>query len=293
MDVGNFIRLAARSFAYRLRSVNSVTIDDYNAAAATYDEYYSRCLGKAGSTLIERFTVNEGDKIIDLASGTGYFTQRFAAAVGRHGRVIAIDLSPGMLAKNRDKAIANGFHNIDFYESDALAWLKEQPSGEVDGLVCGWGICYMNHSQLRSEIERVLRPGGCFGIIENRARSLQAVSDLFRDALVAHPQALAKNMQIALPSDERYLVKTFCKGLLEHVDAWRGEVIVPCASGEGAADYMLKSGASAGFIDALDKEHFDTMWAEFVKKADAKIARDGEIPVKHEYCGLVGKKKTI
>jgi hypothetical protein len=55
---------------------------------------------------------------------------------------------------------------------------------------------------------------------------------------------------------------------------------------------MLRSGASAGFIDALDQSHFDTMWAEFVKKADQRIAKNGEVPVKHEYCVLISAKKA-
>lgn len=288
----NLVKLSLRSINFRLRNVTSSTVGDYDAAAATYDDYYSRYLGKAGSTLTEKLPLRAGDTIIDLASGTGFFSHEIAAAVGATGHVFAVDLSPKMLARNRENAAAKQLANIDFIESDALEWLKDQPSGTADGLVCGWGICYMNHAILRNEIERVLRPGGFFGIIENRACSLQAVSDLFRDALLVHPDALAKNMSIALPSDEKYLVKTFCKGLLTRTQSWNGEIVVPCKSGEEVAEYMLRSGASAGFIDALDQSHFDTMWAEFVKKADQRIAKNGEVPVKHEYCVLIGAKKA-
>ncbi|PWB83412.1 MAG: methyltransferase type 11 [Methylocystaceae bacterium] len=288
----NFVKLSLRSVNFRLRNVTSTTINDYDAAAATYDDYYSRYLGKAGSTLTEKLPLKAGDTIIDLACGTGFFSHEIAAAVGEKGQVFAVDLSPKMLARNRENAAAKHLSNIEFIESDALEWLKGQPSGAADGIVCGWGVCYMNHTLLRNEIERVLRPGGFFGIIENRACSLQAVSDLFRDALLEHPEALAKNMSISLPPDEKYLVKTFSKGMLTRVDSWNGEIVVPCKTGEEVAEYMLRSGASAGFIDALDQTHFETMWSEFVKKADQRIARRGEVPVKHEYCVLIGRKKT-
>ena len=293
MSLINNARLATRTLLLKLRKINSSTVGDYNAASSTYDEYYSRYLGSGASTLLSRLPVRPGMTIIDLACGTGFFTHYIAEAVSPTGRVFAVDLSPGMLTRNREKAAERGLANIEFVEGDATAWLESLPESSVDGLICGWGICYMDHVKLRAHAERLLRPGGFLGLIENRANTLSAVSSIFEKVLSRYPQALIKNMDIHLPKDHQYLVKAFAKGQIECVESWDGDICVPCATGLEVAEYMLRSGASAGFIDALDPTMTDTVMTEFVNRVDLEFREKGGFPVKHEYCALLGRHRAV
>jgi ubiquinone/menaquinone biosynthesis C-methylase UbiE len=290
MSIKNLAKLLYRTVALKLRGEQADHTSDYDAAAATYDDYYSRYLGKEATSFMERLPLKSGLKVIDLACGTGFFSHYIARQIGETGQLTAVDLSSGMLARNRQNAEAKGLTNIQFVESDAIGFLRTIEDNSVDAVVCGWGICYMDHARFRSEIERVVRPGGFIGIIENRACTLKAVSDLFRKVILRHPDAIVKNVSLNLPQDHQYLVKTLCKGALKKTDASNGSVSVPCGKGREVAEYMVRSGASAGFLDALDKSRIDTVFGEFVTLADQMFQSGKGLQVKHEYCTLIAVK---
>lgn len=289
MQILNFLRLASRMAVLKVWGETSSTVDDYNTASATYDNFYPKYLGQSALTLMTQLPLRPGSRIIDLACGTGFFSHQIAEQIGPEGEVVAVDLSPGMLARSQDGAARKGLANISFVEADALAWLEAAPSGSADGVVCGWGICYMDHARLRSAAERVVRPGGFLAIIENRASSLSAVSDLFRSALLRHPKAVVKNVVLNLPKGHTDLGRMFCKTSFSLIKSWDGEVSVPCTSGTDVAEYMVKSGASAGFLNALDNEVFDKVVSDFISIADARYQK-GQVPVTHEYCALLATR---
>lgn len=283
----NVFKLLYRTITLKFSNVDSDHTSDYNIAAATYDDYYTRHLGKSSQAFFDMLPITSGMKMLDLACGTGFFTHRIARKIGGDGHLTAVDLSPEMLAQNRKNAFVEGLTNIEFVEADAIKVFDSQPDNSLDGVVCGWGICYMDHAQLRQKLERVVRPGGFIGIIENRANTLKAVSDLFRKVMIECPDALIKNMAISLPKDHCYLLKAFCKGSFQQVKAWDGKLSVPCRNGSDIVEYMLKSGASAGFINAIDKKMVDEVMQRLVKAADKCFQKQGNVPVVHEYCALL------
>ena len=63
--------------------------------------------------IIAALEVSPGDVVADLGSGRGYFTHRFADAVGPTGRVIALDAEEKGLAKVIDYAVERGVLNIE------------------------------------------------------------------------------------------------------------------------------------------------------------------------------------
>lgn len=283
-------QLIYRTVMLKLSRINSDPTTDYNAAAASYDAYYSKYLGKGALEMLEKLPFESGQHILDLACGTGFFTHRLAEKVGKNGKVVAVDLSFGMLQQNQENALSKGLANITFIESDALSFLSGLSDNSVDGIVCGWGICYMEHEKFLREIERIVKPGGFIGIIENRACTLKAVSDLFTKVLINYPKAMIKNMVIHLPKDKNYLSKLFGKGSFHVENAWDGEVIVPCNNGNEVLEYMVKSGASAGFLDALDKNLKPQVLQTFVHYADESFAKGQAVPVIHEFCAIVAQK---
>ena len=274
----------------KLGNINSNPTSDYDNVSESYDEYYSKYLGAGALEMLDKLPIGDGDNVLDIACGTGFFTHRLAEKVGSSGSVTAVDVSSGMLKCNQRNASSKGLLNIDFFHADALHFLSSVPSGSVDGIVCGWGICYMNHKELLKEMARIIKPKGFMGIIENRECSLADVSSVFKKALIDYPQALVKNMLIKLPKDKDYLIKTFCGNTFTVKNAWDGQVVVPCSNGNDILDYMIKSGASAGFIDSLDKELSDKVMSKFIFYADEKIKNGVGVVVSHDFSVLVAEK---
>jgi SAM-dependent methyltransferase len=70
--------------------------------------------------LVELAGIHQGSKVLDVATGIGEPAVTAARRVGPSGKVTAIDLSPGMLAIARERAIELGLSKIiEFRESDA------------------------------------------------------------------------------------------------------------------------------------------------------------------------------
>jgi demethylmenaquinone methyltransferase/2-methoxy-6-polyprenyl-1,4-benzoquinol methylase len=98
-----------------------------------------------------------GDAVIDVACGTGKLAEALAEQVGPFGRVLAVDLAPGMIAeataRHRDLV------QLEFQVGDALA--LPVPDGSFDAATIAFGL--RNLSDFADgfrELARVVRPGG-------------------------------------------------------------------------------------------------------------------------------------
>ena len=64
--------------------------------------------------IVERLALAPGMRILDAGCGPGRLTVPLAKRVGASGRVVALDLQPGMIARARVKVEAAGLSNVDF-----------------------------------------------------------------------------------------------------------------------------------------------------------------------------------
>ena len=156
----------------------------FDALAEGYDRAALRFFPFAADRLAQRLAPQPGEKILDLATGTG----AVAVAVGQRltggGRVIAIDISEAML----DRAFANvrrmALHNVDLHPMDAAA--LEFRAGYFDALACSFGLFFLSDmpAALR-EWRRVLRPGGRLHLTSFGTQAFQPLAELFCDGLTA------------------------------------------------------------------------------------------------------------
>jgi SAM-dependent methyltransferase len=96
----------------------------------------------------------EGERVLDVACGTGVVAREAARRCGTTGSVAGLDLGAGMIAVAR--RLAPG---VDFREGDALAlpW----PDAAFDAVVCQFGLMFFGDQEAAvRELARVLRPGG-------------------------------------------------------------------------------------------------------------------------------------
>ena len=100
-----------------------------------------------------------GRKILDVATGTGAVAVAMAQAVGPEGRVHAIDLSEGMLAKAGANVCKMALANVDFHHMDAAR--LDFRNDYFHATVCSFGLCYLpDMAAALCDWARVTRPGG-------------------------------------------------------------------------------------------------------------------------------------
>lgn len=67
---------------------------------------------------IEQFSVDPGMKVADFGSGAGFYSLALAKAVGKTGKVFAIDVQQELLTKLKNEAFKNNIDNIEIIWGD-------------------------------------------------------------------------------------------------------------------------------------------------------------------------------
>jgi SAM-dependent methyltransferase len=106
-------------------------------------EIYDRQLAPAmfapwAPVLLDTARVQPGERAIDIACGTGVVTRLAATRVGRHGRIVGLDINAAMLAVARSHADAADAAPIEWLEADAQATLL--PDASFDVALCQQGL---------------------------------------------------------------------------------------------------------------------------------------------------------
>ncbi len=108
--------------------------------------------------------VREGDKVLDIAGGTGDLARAFAKKVGSRGTVVHTDINAAMLSQGRNRLLDEGLAlPTSICDAEALPF----PTGAFDLVSVAFGLRNMTHKdQALREMTRVLRPGGRLLVLE-------------------------------------------------------------------------------------------------------------------------------
>lgn len=131
----------------------------WDKASSEYEKYWRQQLQPAQVRLIALADLRAGERVLDIACGTGLVTFPAAHAVGSSGRVVATDISQEMVNRARDDARTRGLANVTFERMDAEE-LQIEP-GSIDVALCALGLMYVpDPLKALAEMRRVLAPGG-------------------------------------------------------------------------------------------------------------------------------------
>ena len=131
-----------------------------SADAAKIREHYAvrYFVGPWAPGLVELAGLQQGERVLDLACGTGLVARLAAPAVGTTGRVTGLDINAGMLAAARSLSPPPGAA-ITWVQGNAQA--MDLPDTSFDVILCQQGLQFFpdKPAALR-EMRRVLVPGG-------------------------------------------------------------------------------------------------------------------------------------
>lgn len=131
----------------------------WDKAAGDYEDSWRRQLEPAQRRLLAMAALRPGERVLDIACGTGLITLPAAAAVGIGGSVIGTDISAGMVERAREEAMARLVPNATYRRMDAehLSF----PGASFDAALCALGLMYVPEPLAAArEAFRVLKPGG-------------------------------------------------------------------------------------------------------------------------------------
>ena len=168
--------------------------------------------------VIRRAALAPGQNVLDLGTGTGLVALQAAALVAPHGDVLAVDLSPAMLAAAQQRAQAMDVRNIQFREGRAEAIPTDD--GAVHVVLASLSLMYaIDRTVAAREIARVLRPEGRF-VAAVWAGPEQCDIVLFQQTAgrFAPPPPVAGVGPGALADPTPFLQQLAAAGIIAHVE---------------------------------------------------------------------------
>jgi len=107
-----------------------------------------------------------GDRVLDLAGGSGDLTRLLSRDVGPNGEVVILDINRSMLEVGRDRLLdAGAIGNVRFVQADAEA--LPFPDRSFNLITMAFGLRNVTRKERAlAEMHRVLRPGGTAHVLE-------------------------------------------------------------------------------------------------------------------------------
>ena len=140
--------------------IEELAIERSMWALGDYHRFAKHTVWEFGPVLVDACGISPGQRVLDVAAGTGNVAIR-AAEAGAH--VVALDLTPENFDAGRREAAARGVE-LDWVEGDAAS--LPFADGEFDVVTSSVGAIFApDHQAVADEMLRVCRPGGTIGMI--------------------------------------------------------------------------------------------------------------------------------
>lgn len=239
----------------------------FDLVAKLYDNPSLKFFPMCADKIVDYAKIGRGDKVLDIATGTGMVALAATRAVGDEGQVQAIDLSEQMINQAKQNLQNSGLSNVEFIVMDAEQLDFE--SNYFDVVTCSYGLFFMPdmHSALKSWL-RVLKPGGKIILTSFAPSAFTPLSNIFMDNLAEYGiipptprwlQLAEENLCLALLHENGFTQAQVTQeqlgySLKESKDWWQA----------------IQSAGYRGLYEQLAQEHR----AEFQQKHLAKIENE-------------------
>jgi len=151
--------------------------------AENYQRYFVPAIATPVSAgLLDTADLQSGERVLDVACGTGVIARLASERVGPSGSVTAIDVAPDMISVAKSTPVPGGSH-IEWHVSDAASLPLADDS--YDAVLCQMGLMFMeDRAAALSEMRRVVAPGG--RVVVNTPGPIQPAFVLMEQAIVEH-----------------------------------------------------------------------------------------------------------
>ena len=239
---------------------------------------------EVGPRIVARVALRSGERVLDIACGTGNAAIRAAEA---GGRVVGLDLTPELFEAG-EKLASNAGVEVEWVEGDAEALPFDDDSFDI--VLSTFGCMFApRHDRTARELARVLRPGGRMGLTSWTPQS--SLADLMRALLGALPPTPDFVQPPPLWGSEQH-VQTLFEGTAIELEFAREAIEFRFDSIESALEiYETKWGP---FIEARELLEPQGLWSELRSHLGAVLERHNlssgfDLRFPGEYLVVVGR----
>lgn len=164
--------------------MSSTSYRDFsNSAAENYERYFVPAIATPVSgPLLAAAALEPGERVLDVACGTGVVARLAAPEVGTTGSVAGVDVAPDMIEVAAAIPVPKGT-DIEWHTSDATA--LPFPDDSYDVALCQMGLMFVeNRASAVAEMKRVLVPEG--RLVVSTPGSIQPGLEIMAQAISDH-----------------------------------------------------------------------------------------------------------
>jgi SAM-dependent methyltransferase len=244
-------------------------------------EFRERRNQESLALLLARLGLSGGENVLEIGCGAGALTLPLAAAVGEHGRVVAVDISEPMLSLARRRVGERGLRNVTLLLGDAQVFAFE-PAG-FDLATSRMGVMFFaDPAAAFRNLAGALKPGGrlvfaCWGPLAENRHWLISYEIAVRHLGPPAPQPAHAPSPLAF-ADPDYIRGVLSAAEFAEIAVERAHPTIIGGSSEEEARQALMMGPTARLIDEKrPAEATRQMIAREVEAAFAAEARAGSI----------------
>jgi ubiquinone/menaquinone biosynthesis C-methylase UbiE len=244
----------------------------FTRSSPIYDQIGPTFFSYFGNKLVQYADLQRGSSVLDIACGRGAVLFPAAEAVSDHGKVVGIDISPGMVERTQHEIHMRKLNNTYVFVMDAER--LDFPNSEHDYVLCG--LCLFFFPNLKGALEeywRVLKPGGYIIAStfkkqrdDDHSKEWDALYESFKDRIAEVPNAETENLNTSREIKSRFLEAGFINP----------EVIL----------------RKKTFYYADEKDWWETMWSHGYRSYLERIPSEDILEFRTRAYEIVRKKKT-
>jgi len=284
----------------------------YDKVADAYDDLWSRHVREPNARLTRALDLKRGERVADLACGTGIFTVAMAGAVAP-GEVVGVDVSEGMLAAAQKRAEMQGL-SLTLDRDKIEDFVAAAPPASFDVVSLRFALAYIDWDRVLPRIGTMVRSGGRVGVLTSTTASVPQFYKLFDQYRGSFDVAwkLFKHLRksfgeawkiywqlrdtfgdgafISVPDSASTLAERLARGGLHPVETWTHRIRLWFKSGEEAVAWMEESGyATHPKLQHVSPDTMRFLEALFAEGLEGFRERQG-IPLDFDIAGVVARK---
>lgn len=248
----------------------------WDKAVADYEAGWRDQLEPAQTLMLDMAALRPGERVLDVACGTGLVSFRAADAVGETGAVVGTDISGEMVETARHYAAERNIGNARFERCDAEDLNLD--CDPFDAALCGLGLMYVpDPVKALGEMRRLLKPDGRAAAAVWGARAKCGWADIF-------PIADARVASEVCPlffhlGTGAMLAHSFTQAGLSGIRSARLEVTLAYASADAALGAAFRGGPVALAYNRFDDATKQAVHTEYLNSIAPYRSGEGyEIP---------------
>ncbi len=256
-------------------------------ALGDYHKFATETVWEIGPVLVEACGISAGQRVLDVATGTGNVAIRAAEA---GAEVVASDLTPENFEAGRREAQARGTE-LEWVEADAEA--LPFSDGEFDAVTSSFGAIFPpNHQRVADELLRVCRPSGTIGMANFTPEGL--AGDFFPALAPYMPPPPPGALPPVMWGSEEHVRELF-GDRTESLEMTRREYVERAASPSDYCEFLKETFGPAVAIRASLADQperaaaFDRDFLDYATRSN-RGASDGPAEYHYEYLLVVARK---